>query len=115
MKTSSGSEKSHQYTHEYVYHHKIIEDVSSNNNFPQSYPSSPKCPMKFLQHQMNQVSSNKDHESSNDSNGYHRCIHVDVHHQKVTRNGAENLNKNVLQMICNVDQYNHLGVLSSHK
>ena len=32
MKTSSGSKKSHQYTHEYVYHHEITEDVAANNN-----------------------------------------------------------------------------------
>ena len=44
--------ESHQYTHEYVYHHEITEDVASNNNFPQSYISSPKCGMKFLQHQI---------------------------------------------------------------
>ena len=37
MKTSSGSKKCHQYTHEYVYHHEITEDVASNNNVPQSY------------------------------------------------------------------------------
>ena len=29
MKTSSGSKKSHQYTHEYVYHHEITKDVYS--------------------------------------------------------------------------------------
>ena len=38
--------------------------------------------MKFLQHQMNQVLSNKKHESSSDSNAFHRCIHVDVYHEK---------------------------------
>ena len=58
--------------HEYVYHHEITEDVSSNTNVPQSYPSSLKCWMKFLQHQMNQVLSKKNHESSSDSNAYHR-------------------------------------------
>ena len=41
MKYASDSNKSHQYTHEYVYHHEITEDFSSNNNGPQSYISSP--------------------------------------------------------------------------
>ena len=31
--TSSGSKKSHQYTHEYVYHQEIIKDIFSNNIF----------------------------------------------------------------------------------
>ena len=50
MKTSSGANKSHQFTHEYVYvcHNVISEDVSTNNNVLQSYNSSPKCGMKFL-------------------------------------------------------------------
>ena len=52
MKTPSCSKKSHQYTHEYVYHHVTSEDVSVNNNFLQSYNSSPKCGMKFLQLQI---------------------------------------------------------------
>ena len=43
MKTSSGSKKSHQYTHEYVYHHEITEDFSSNKNVLQSHISSPMC------------------------------------------------------------------------
>ena len=99
MNTSSGSNNPHQYTHEYVYHHEITEDedVSSNNNVPQTYPSSPKCWMKFLQHQMNQVLSKSNHESSSDSNAYHRCIHVDVHHHKVTKDATVNVNNNVLQ------------------
>ena len=42
----------YQYTHEYVYHHVTSEDVSTNNNFLQSYNSSPKCGMKFLQIQI---------------------------------------------------------------
>ena len=37
MKTSSVSKKSHQYTHECVYHHEITEDFLTNNNVPQSY------------------------------------------------------------------------------
>ena len=41
MKTSSGSKKSHQYTHEYVYHHEITKDFFPNNNFLQSHISSP--------------------------------------------------------------------------
>ena len=52
MKTSSGSKKSNQYTHEYVYHNEITKDVTANNNFLQSYNSSPKCGMKFLQLQI---------------------------------------------------------------
>ena len=52
MKTSSGSKKYHQCNHEYVYHHEITEYVSSKNNVLQSYISSPKCGMNFLQHQM---------------------------------------------------------------
>ena len=46
---------------------------------------------------MNQVLSKKTHESSSDSNSYHRCIHVDVHNHKVTKDATENINKNVLQ------------------
>ena len=41
-----------QYTHEYVYHHGITEDFSANNNFLQSHISSPKCGVKFPQHEM---------------------------------------------------------------
>ena len=37
MKTSSGSKKYHQYTHEYAYQHEITEDFLTNNNVPQSY------------------------------------------------------------------------------
>ena len=97
MNTSSGSNNPHQYTHEYVYHHEITEDVFSNNNFSQLYPSSPKCRMKFLQHQMNQVLIKKNHESSSDSNKYHRWIHIDVYHHNVTKYFDENVNNNFLQ------------------
>ena len=48
--TRSGSKKSLQYTHEYVYHQEITKDVAANNSVIQSYISSPKCWMKFLQH-----------------------------------------------------------------
>ena len=96
MKTSSVSKKSHQYTHEYVYHPEITEDVDANNNVPQSYPSSPNYSMKFLQHQMNQVLSKKSHESSSDSNEHHRCTHVDVYNHNVTKDAAENVNNMVL-------------------
>ena len=30
MKTSNGSKKSHQYTHEYVYHHNVTKDATTN-------------------------------------------------------------------------------------
>ena len=42
------------------------------------------------------VEQEKD-ESSSDSDAYHRYIHVDVHHHKVTKDAAENVNNNVLQ------------------
>ena len=32
INTSSGSKKYHKYTHGYVYHHEITEDVAANNN-----------------------------------------------------------------------------------
>ena len=96
MKTSSVSKKSNQNTHEYVYHHEIKEDVVSNNNVPQSYPSSPNCWMKFLQHQMNQVLSKKNHESSSDSYEHHRCTHADVYNHNVKKDAAENVNNMVL-------------------
>ena len=96
MKTSSGSKNSNQYTHEYVYHHEITKDVVSINNFLESYNSSPKCGMKFLQHQMDQERSKENHESPSDSSEYHRCIHVDVYHNTVTRDDAAKLNKMVL-------------------
>ena len=57
----------------------------------------------------------ENHESPSDSSEHHRCTHVDVHHQKVTRNVATNVNKNLLQMIGNLHQYNHPCVLSSNK
>ena len=81
---------------------ETLEEISTQNgppnkNVPQSYPSSPKCQMKFLQHQINQVLSKKNHESSSDSNAYHRCIHVYVHHHKVTKDSATNVNNGVLQ------------------
>ena len=96
MKTSSCSKKSHQYTHEYVYHHEIKKDVVSNNNFIQSYISSPKCGMKLLQHQMDQARSKENHESPSDSSEYHRCIHVDVYHHNVTKDVVENVNNIML-------------------
>ena len=43
----------HTCIHERVYHQKIKKDVSSSKNVLQSYISSPKYWMKFLQHQMN--------------------------------------------------------------
>ena len=88
MKTSSGSKKYHQYTHEYVYHHEITKDVSTNDNVPQLYPFSPKFWMKFVQHQMNQVLSKENHESLSDSNEHHRCIHLDVYNHNVNKDAA---------------------------
>ena len=96
MDTSSGSKKSHQYIHEYVYHKEITKDFTSNNNVLQSYTSSPKCWTKFLQHQMNQVLSKKNHVSSSDSNEHHSCTHVDVYNHNVNKNSSTNLNNMVL-------------------
>ena len=96
MKNSSGSNNSHQYTHEYVYHHEITKDVSSNNNVPQSYIFAPKCGMKFLQHQIDYARSKENHESLSDSSEYHRFIHVDVYHNNVARDATKNANRMVL-------------------
>ena len=96
MKTSIVSKKSHQYTHQYVYYQEITEGFATNNNVFQSYPSSPKCWMKFFQHQMNQVLSKKNHGPSSDSNEHHRCTHVDVYDHNVNKDAAENLNNIVL-------------------
>ena len=32
IETSSGSQKSHQYTHEYVYNHNLTKDATENVN-----------------------------------------------------------------------------------
>ena len=96
MKASSGSKKSHQHTHEYVYQHEITKDVASNNNVIQSYISSPKCGMKFLQHQMDQARSKENHESPSDSSEYHRCIHFDVYHHNLIRDASANVTNMVL-------------------
>ena len=96
MKTSSGSKKSHQYTHEYVYHNEIKEDVFVNNNVLQSYICSPKCDLKFLEHQIDYGGSKKNHESPSDSSEHHRCTHVDVYHHNVTNDSTTNVKNMVL-------------------
>ena len=95
MKSSSDKEVS-SITREYLYHHEITNDVASNNNFRQSYISSPKCGMKFLQHQMDYASSKEKHKSPSDSSEHHRCIYVDVYHHNVTKNSDANVNNMIL-------------------
>ena len=96
MKTSSGSKKSHQYTHEYVYHHAKSWDVAANNNFAQSYNSLPKCGMKFLQLQIDQERSKENHESPSDSSEHHRCTHGYVYNNNVNKDATTNVNNMVL-------------------
>ena len=96
MNTSSVSKKSHQYTHEYVYHHEITEYVAMKNNVLQSYISSPKCGMKFLQHQIDQARSKENHEAPSDSSEQHRCTLVDVYHHNVKKDVATNVKNMVL-------------------
>ena len=96
MKTSSGSNNSHQYTHEYVYHHEIKKDVYANNNVLQSYIFSPKCGMKFVQHQIDWARNKKNHESARDSSEHNRCTHVDVYNHNVNKDVAANVNNVVL-------------------
>ena len=90
--TSNDSKKSHPYIHEWENNKDITMYVSRNKKFLQSEIYSPQRWMKFLQQQMNQVLSKRNHESSSDSNAYHRCIHVDVHHHKVKKEASANVN-----------------------
>ena len=96
MKTSSGSKKSHQYTHEYVCHHVISKDVAANNNVLESNNSSPKCGMKFLQLQIDKERSKENHKTPSDSLEHHRCTHVYVYNHNVNKDANENVNKMVL-------------------
>ena len=100
MKTSSGSKKSHQYTHESIYHHNVKKDVSENLNKMglyscnnQSCVLSSKKWMKNLHPNLIQIRRNENMNTSSGSNKSHKYTHEYVYHHNLTKVSASNLKK----------------------